>query len=767
MRRFLGSNPLVSSAIGCLLCLAIAGCAPSDPLEAIRKQQAGGDFAGSLEPLRALLDERRDDAEVQYLYGRALALTGQTSLAEWSLREAMDDPEWLVPAGLQLAFGALQTGNYAIAIEATERLLEADPDNVDALLLRANAYAHSRVHPEEALADVDRILELDPDSVEAMEPRILALLALDRIDEAAGAIEELGRRIDESQQGPGVPAWHCATTALFADESGDAELARKRWAGCLERYPAHSNVVTNALAFYDARGESTRSLEILRRAQQEEPGSRAYRLALAERLRRAGENEEAESLLREATKSEVPALAVAAWIDLAKHQQAVGDYVAAARAAERAVEVARSSGDPPPQLLLEQADALLLAGELDRALAVAEEMTLAAHREMIRARVAQERGQPAEALQHFDEAFRLWPDNPWAHYYAALAAEAVGDFDRAIDAYRQSIRIAAAQTDARTRVARLHLAEGKPAEALTLLRLQMGSAPLDLDGELLSLRLLGAQTGQAEPLRRSLELFRRERPDQLGRALASAAEGARARAGPAAAVRLLRRWESEDLADLGDPRHAEALRALVRFSRGEGQGQEAEATVRAALRAHPEAPAFHEILGLSLELRGAPDDRVREAYARAVELDADNARALAGLGRLAQGGDPGEALALFDRATAAEPSDPEPQRDAARALIAQDQLHAAEERLEALLEDHPYEGGAAAQLVELHLARGLGTDRTLELAHRAVRFGGGAEALDLLSRVHRQRQEPDLAARAAARARALRERRGDGPSEAR
>jgi len=757
MRHSLGSNPLLLSTIaGFLLGVALAGCKPSDPLEAIRQQQANRDFAGSLEPLRALLDERRDDAEVQYRYGRALALTGQPSLAERSLRKAMDDPEWLVPAGLQLAFAALRTTNYPMAIETAERILEAHPDNVDVLLMRANAYAHSRLNNEAALADVDRVLELDPDNLDAMEPRILALLGLDRIDEAAEVIEELGRRIDESELGPGVPAWHCATTAIFADESGDSELAEKRWTDCLERHPAHPNVVQNALQFYDGQRKFDRSLEIARRAQQEEPASRGYRGMLAARLRAAGENEAAEVLLREATESEHPPLASAAWIDLAKHQQEVGDYVAAARAVERAVDLVRQLGAPPPQLLLEQADALTLAGELDRALEVTNEMTVAAHREMIRARVAQQRGQPAEALEHFDEAFRLWPDNPWGRYHAALAAEAVGDFDRAIEEYRYSIRIAVGATDARTRIARLLAAEGKPAEALQLLRLKLEVTPLDLDGELLSLRLW-ARVGQIAQLRSSLEVFRSGLPDQLGRALASAAEGMRARGGPGEAARVLREWESQGVVDLADPRHADALRALVRFSGGAERGQEAESSVRTALRAHPDAAVLHEILGLSLELRAAPDDQIREAYARALELDSGNARALAGLGRLALDGDPEGALALFDRAAAADPSAAEPQRDAARALIATGQPQVAEERLEALLENHPYEDGAAAQLVELHLARGLATDRTLERAGRAVRFGGGADAWDLLSRVHRQRNEPDRASRAAARARALRE----------
>lgn len=198
----------------------------------------------------------------------------------------------------------------------------------------------------------------------------------------------------------------------------------------------------------------------------------------------------------------------------------------------------------------------------------------------------------------------------------------------------------------------------------------------------------------------------------------------------------------------------------MRFSAAAEAGGEAESSVRAALRAHPEAAVLHEILGLSLELRGAPDEDIRAAYARALELDADNARALAGLGRLALDADPERALALFDRAAAADPAAVDPQRNAARALVAMDRSQAAEERLAALLESHPYEGGVAAQLAELELARGVATDHTLERARRAVRFGGAAAAWDLLSRVHRQRGESEGAVRAAERAEELREKGG-------
>lgn len=711
---------------------SLAACGPTDPLEAIRKQQASGDFEGTIEPLRKLLEKRSGDPEIQYLYGTALSMTGQTSLAEWALREAMNDPDWLQPAGLRLAYGALRTQNFPLAIETTTRILESHPDHVDALMMRANAYAHSHLDNEAALADVERILELDPDNLDVMEPRILALIAMDRIDEVAEAIEELGRRIDETQLGEGVTGWHCTTTALFAEESGDLELAEKRFSRCLEEHPGHPNLVTNALAFFDKRGDYARSLEILRNAQEVAP-SREYRLMLADRLRGVGEVDEAEQLMLEATKDEQKSLAASAWVDLAKHYQAVNDFTAAARAAEQAVELSRPLGGPSPQLLLEAADSLLLAGELDRAEQVVAEMTLPAHREMILARVAQERGQPEVALDHFDEAFRLWPDNPWARYYAALAAEAVGDFDRALAAYRYSIRINAGATESRLRAAQLHLAEKHPMAALQLLRLDAEAKPLSVEGELLSLRLW-AYLGQRDTLHTSIERLRKLAPALAGPGLAASAEGVRDRAGAEAAAKWLVRWESEGV-EFADPANVEALRALTRFWGEAGKPEQAEASVRAALAATPDAAATREVRALWLELGGGKEAEAREAYEAVLEVEPDNARALAGLGRLALASDPEAALGLFDRAVAADPQDASSMLDAARALVASERQEAAEQRLDQLLAVHPYDGEAAALLAELRLSRGVVTDRTLELANRAVRFGGGEQASELLSRV--------------------------------
>lgn len=746
-------SPRVQRAVvaGIFACLALTGCKEVDPLQAIRQQQEAGRFEESIEPLRELLAKQPEDPETNFLYGRALTRT-QPNLAAPSLRKAMQDPEWLVPAGSQLAYLALAGNDFHEAVKITSQILERDPENVRVLWMRAQAYAHSKQNPELALADAKRVFEIDRDYTEAYEPLILALLGLGRMKEAGEALAEAGRRITELGLREGVAAWHCATTAVFEQESGELEKARKTWIACLEAHPTDLDVVTTAVNFYDAQGEPERSLEILRTANAGDPDVRQFRLGLAQRLQFSGDRAGAEAVLLEATKSEQPGVAAAAWIDLGKLRQRAADYGAAADAMERAVERGRELDSEDPEILFEYADALVLADRLDRALEVAEDLPVSAHRHLIRGRVAQERRQPAQAMEEYEEALKLWPNNPWARYYTALAAEEMGHFERAVEEYRNAIRAEPGATDARTRGAALLEASGSPGSAMVILRTELES-PLDIEGQLLGMRLAGL-LGNTTAMAEFLAAIQQRSPAWAGKALAEAADGLNRRAGPAMALSMLMTAPG---VDFNDPRYAAALRAVVLYSHRAGVAAKTRAEYEKILAGQPDSSAFQEIRGLHLELSGAPAEEVKAAYLHAVELDPGNARALAALARLAAGSDPEAALGYFDRAAAADPSDPDLKLGAAKALVASGKLAEAGQRLDALLLEHPFVAAAALERARLDLERGVATPQTLERAQRAVRFGGGPDALDLLSRVHTQQGKPALAEQAAEEARALRD----------
>jgi tetratricopeptide (TPR) repeat protein len=232
-------------------------------------------------------------------------------------------------------------------------------------------------------------------------------------------------------------------------------------------------------------------------------------------------------------------------------------------------------------------------------------------------------------------------------------------------------------------------------------------------------------------------------PAVWGRAVAALAAGTRARSGPAAAAAIVRQ---ADRLDLTHPLHAAALRELVVDLADAGQPDEALAQVEAALGARPNVAAFHAIRALALAPGGADAEEVSAAYERALELDSEDAQALAGLAGLrAAAGDAEGALSLYERAATADPQDASLQRSAAELLASLGRPEEAEKRLEGLLERDPYDGRAALRLAELRAKRGAEPERTLALARRAVRFGGGPDAKALLVRVSGSESAPDLA----------------------
>jgi tetratricopeptide (TPR) repeat protein len=717
----------------------LVACGPEDRLERVRELQARGRFQESLEPLRELLAARPDDAEVHYRYGAALRHSGQSGMALWSLRKASEHPDWVVSAGLELAAVAIQVQIWETAIEASGRVLAVDPENVEAWVLRAEARLSQKSDPAAALADFDRALELDPGNFGVQASRAAALLSLDRIDEAGAAIadlEDLGR---EAHLGKGVLGRLCVTRAIFASERRELDEAEALFSDCLERFPIHGTVLEEATDFFDERGRPEHATQILRAVLVEAPRAVDYRIALAGRLRAAGEFEEAEQVLRAGLELEDAALVADAWAALADHFVAVDDLQAAASAYERSFDLVR---DPSALQVLTLADVLARAGQDERALEVARRLDNDAYRGLVEARVHLNQGRPRLALERLDEILPTWPDNPGARYYAARAAEQIGDFDRAIEEYRQSIRSRPEFTDSGLRMARLHEAEGAHDRAWVAAIHHYRAHPGDAEGAVFLVRLAGRLRHES----RLGEILSALRETPLwGHAVAIRADTFADRGGPEVAVARIRRAEGIDLTR---PRDAAALRSLCVHLLAAGRPGEAEAAVEAALGARPDVAAFHEIRALVQEHRGAPLEQVRASYQRAVDLDPKNAPALESLGRLAaEAGDAEAALAFYDRAAAANPHDPSPLRRAAALHAGAGRSREAEERWEALLREHPYDADAAMQLVRLRLARGAETERTLELARRATRFRGGPEARSLLARVRQEHGEGAEAAR--------------------
>jgi tetratricopeptide (TPR) repeat protein len=711
-----------------LVAIATACGSPGDPLDELRELQAAGRFAQTVDPLRRLVDEDPTRMEAQLLLGLALLRTGETGLAVWPLRRAAESPEHAVPAGILLARAQLDGRSAEDAIRSIDRVLAIEPELLEALQLRVEAQLAAG-SPEKALEDVDRVLALDPENLSVLVPRVLALIATLRIDEAEAALDTARERLEANAEAldASVRARLCVARGLFAFEKGDSAAADEQYAACLGEFPTDPLVVRESVGYYDRTDRSEHATQILRSAA-EASGNGPLRMALAQRMGAIGDAEAQERLLRQVAEEQPSATA---WFALADYYVQRDEFDPALDAFERALH---ASSDPPVMLRFAYADTLVQAGRLEQALAVAEQIDHEALPELIRGRVLLERGDGRAALAAFEAGIRLWPNNASSRFLAGQAAERIGDFERAVTEYRESVRANAAQTKAGLALAELQLAAGASADALDVARRYANSHTDDPAGYLVSIRIAhraGHPRIAAEGLARLAEL-----PGQAPWARAEEARLLAADQGPAEAVAAL---ESSGL-DLTDPANAPALRELLAQLAAQGDHAGAERRSAAALASHPDAAVLHELHARTLRSAGRPAALVQEGFERAVELDPEHASALVGLAELAAAsGEPEVAVALYDRAAAADPGDPAPARAAARLLLDAGSTQSAVERLSELLERHPRDAIAALDLARLLAERGE-LERAQSLAERAAWFRTpGAD--ELLEQIRGQRVE--------------------------
>jgi tetratricopeptide (TPR) repeat protein len=733
-------------SIGCLLTgLIVSGCSqPTPSIEQIERLQEAGRFAETIEPLRSLLDESPSESKRLFLYGRALWSTGRPGLALWPLKAAMEDPEYQLSAGLLYINALLQSEAWEDAERACDALLaELGEDNASVLTARAYARQGSRGSYEGVLADADRVLELEPDNRLILIPRTAALLALRRTEEAGEALEKLDALYRDDAEGLKGSAKFCTAGAVFAFEKGETDLAEERFDRCLGEFPTSSLLITQALQFFDARGEQARSLEILANALKEDPGLALIRTSLAQRLTGLGREDEAVEILLEGTQQGPLMGRIQAWTTAADFFSSLEDFDRALDGYQRAIALSTTRS---PDLEFRLADTLIRGGRYPEALRWAEDMQVPAHQSMIRGRAHLEMGESAKALEHFTEGNRLWPNNAYARYYTAVAAERQGDFDRAIEEYRYAIRIDADATDAVLRLANYHLTQDADKKALQVLALTSPTHPAAYEIRLMIARISGrlGRPGYAAGL------FEGFGPESTAPAegLAAAAQGVYERSGAQAAVALVEHGMGLDLTGM---EYVPLLAKLAEWLPEVDRASDGLELTRKAFEAHPEEAAIQALRARSLEWAGVADDvAVESLYRSALERKPDQIGALLGLARLrsAQPGGEGEAIELYRRALdLEESSEGRAERALAALLQAEGRRREAIEVLEALVQELPWDAEAALLLGEAYLEQSdvESIARSRDLLRRVRQLSAGARTLEERTQALERRLEHAMA----------------------
>jgi tetratricopeptide (TPR) repeat protein len=617
------------------------------------------------------------------------------------------------------------------------------PDRVDVMRLLVTARLRARRY-EEALADVERLLELKPGDSSALTSRLVALLSLDRAEEAEQTLAEMSEAVKNLEGGYDWEPRLCAATATFIKEKGDPKAAEELWNDCLEQFPAEESIVFGGFEFFNEIAKPWRASEILRRAYEAEPTHLPFIEVFANRLGLAGQTEEAERILLAATEDGLNDRQ--AWFSLSHYYERRDEH---ARAADAMANGLALMGEAPPLLVAEYVDLLIRAGDYDEAeqlLPKFEGEPMLSN--MLRGRLRLVRGRSAEAIEAFEEGLRLWPDNTVVRWLVAQAHEQLGDYDRAVTEYAEAMRSDPTNRDAVFSLLHLLEALGRDQEAMGVLERYWRRTPRDPESFVQGIRF-ASRTGQRESLDRAVRRLG-EIPGYRGVLIVELAAIQTSRAGPAAGIEYIRNAKL----DLTRPTHGPVLRALVEYLVAEGKQNEALAAADAALAAHPDAPLFLELRAHALRAAGA-EGLAREALERALALEPKRASAVAGLGALAAAsGDRAAAIALYDRAARTDRDDSSYAWEAIQLVAASGDDAEIERRLEALL----LRDGTHAEALSLRARQLLTRDpeRAFSLARRAARLRGSPDAFDVLGRIQLERGDPEQAAEVLRRSVALR-----------
>lgn len=720
-----------------------------------REALAAGRAEEAVEALRPLASAPEADAQVRMLYGQALVLNQQPSLAIWPLERVAASPDAPLEARVLLIQALHAGGGLREAIREASAYLDEEPDDPAVRRLRADAH-RANLQMEEALADLELLIADRPEDPLLLQAKIDLLSEIERFDEARAAVD---RQLELTQTGrldPEMAAQYCGAAVRFELEHGDPDRALARSERCLERHPKDPTVLLAQVDVLDARDRESEATEFLVAAGKQTLPRFRVQYALAKRLAERERLAEAEEVLRAAARNVGGAQPLLALADI---RVAHRDLAGAAQAVLEAIrnELGRGPGDPdfdwkaiPPEALFAFGDVFISAEDYDRAREIVAALDEEAYSLLLEARLALATGDPGQALELYDRAFRLWPANSGARYLAGVAAMKLGEIDRAMSYYQDALRADAEANDAGIVLARMQMAQGHAGAAFDTLDVFLRKSPDHPQAlrDFGSAAMAAGLPAYAESARARMATD----AQWAGIALADQARDlARAR-GPEEARRYL-----ESSKALFAPANFEAVWAWAEAQRALGRFEAAAARIEALHRAEPEeagpAIAWARVLAAREDWTEAlavlEPVATREAGSLAAQVDLG--KLLASLERF------DDAVERFDRADRLDPLSAEAGYLACVALERGGRTQEASARLERLVMRHPWHSAALADAARLRIAAGERAEATPILARQALRFLGAAppDVLPELAQVFAELGEPERAAELFARSVAL------------
>jgi tetratricopeptide (TPR) repeat protein len=264
--------------------------------------------------LGVVLVRQNRDKEAEQFFSQALTIDGKDNVALRMLSElrlragdaksALDlakrataNAEAPASAWVTLALAEKANGNTPGAKTALDHVLTSEPENVAALLERADLFTDEK-NFELAIADLKAAAKLKPTDKAVMSRLAYALQQAGKTEEAQAVAKSAGI---EAQQPAGTAGVAGTPEEIEAANSDDPAVARKALEKLLEKNPRSAMLLGRLGASYRT-DDPRRSLEYYRRASEIQPDAPEYALGYAAALVQARRFPEAAHILRQVVK---------------------------------------------------------------------------------------------------------------------------------------------------------------------------------------------------------------------------------------------------------------------------------------------------------------------------------------------------------------------------------------------------------------------------------------------------------------------------------
>jgi putative PEP-CTERM system TPR-repeat lipoprotein len=656
-----------------LIALICVGCS-RDPHAAMLKYAKSGDaYAAAGKTAEAIIqyrnaiekDPRAGDVRLKLADAYLKQGEAAKGLEEYiRAADALSDTTVQLKAGVLL----LMARRFDDAKVRAEKVLSAEPKNVDAQVLLANALAGLK-DLDRAVSELEEAIQLNPD-------RSATFANLGQLEFGRGrhdVAEQAFKRAVELA--PKSAASHLAMGSFYWATSRFAE-AETELTEALTTEPDNVLALRAVATFYLATNRRDQAAPPLRRIY-ELTKSEPATLALADVYVLQKRDADARSLLEPLTKD--PKTVAAASMRLAMMDRAAGR----GPDAYKRVESILSGGPKQLQALILKGAFLLEDGKLDDALTAAT------------------------------SAVEAHPDALAAFSILGRVQAARHQPDAAIAAYQEAVRLNPLATGAKVALARLQLAKGRPDSSVGLAEEALKAEPQNADARLVLVQALIRQ-GDLQRAQADLDVLRVKYPDSAPVHVQSGMLLGRKRQLPEA------RREFERALQLA-PDSLEAIGGLVALDLSTQRAADARARVDALVKAPSARPAALMLAGRTYAATGDLKTS-EELFRRVVNEDPAQLSAYAALGQVyAKQHRIPEALAEFETLAKRDPKPVVALTLVGMLLESQGDKAGAQQRYERVVQLDPNAAVAANNLAWMYVQNNGNLDVALQLAQSAKR----------------------------------------------